>query len=222
MKNLTLIIPAKNEAESLPIFLKELIHLDLNILVVLREEDIKTIDSIKNFKTIKLLFQKSKGYGNAIIEGINQSETEYSCIINADGSMDPKYLSQMLKQCIDKDFIFATRYEKPEGGSDDDNFITLVGNKMFSFLGNIIFKLNITDILFTYVLGKTKSFQKLNLQYNDFRLCIELPIKAKRAGFIYSTFPSYERSRIAGKKKVNWFLDGWIILLGMLSFIFKK
>ena len=76
--------------------------------MVLREEDIKTIDSIKNFKTIKLLFQQSKGYGNAIIEGINKSETEYSCIINADGSMDPKYLSQMLKQCIDKDFIFAT------------------------------------------------------------------------------------------------------------------
>ena len=201
MKNLTLIIPAKNESESLPIFLRELSNLDLNILVVLSKSDIKTIDSIKNFKTAEILFQNSKGYGNAIIEGINKSVTEYSCIINADGSMDPKYLSQMLNNCINKDFIFATRYEKPEGGSDDDNLITYIGNKMFSFLGNVIYKLNITDILFTYVLGKTKSFQKLNLQYNDFRLCIELPIKAKKAGCLYSTLPSYERSRIAGKKK---------------------
>ena len=92
MKNLTLIIPAKNESESLPIFLRELSNLDLNILVVLSKSDIKTIDSIKNFKTAEILFQNSKGYGNAIIEGINKSVTEYSCIINADGSMDPKYL----------------------------------------------------------------------------------------------------------------------------------
>ena len=167
-------------------------------------------------------FKKKNGYGSAIVEGLNSSNTEYSCIINADGSMDPKYLTTMLEKCIDKDLIFASRYEKKGGGSEDDNFITFVGNKMFTFLGNIIFNLNISDILYTFVLGKTKSFRQLNLNYYDFRLCVELPIKAKRNNLVYSTIPSFERSRIAGKKKVNWFLDGFIILFGMLSFIFKK
>ena len=222
MKNLTLIIPAKKESESLPFFLDEIIKLNFNVLVVLHEEDSETINSIKNYNSIEVLFQKKKGYGNAIIEGINNSKTEYSCIINADGSMDPKYLNHMLEICFDKDLIFASRYEKPGGGSDDDNFITFFGNKMFSFLGNVIFNLKISDILYTYILGKTKSFQKLELKYNDFRLCVELPIKAKRLGLSYSTIASYERSRIAGKKKVNWFIDGCTILLGMLSFIFKK
>lgn len=222
MKNLTLIIPAKKESESLPLFLDEIIKLNFNVLVVLHEEDRETINSIKNYNSIEVLFQKKKGYGNAIIEGINKSKTEYSCIINADGSMDPKYLNHMLEICFDKDLIFASRYEKPGGGSEDDNFITFFGNKMFSFLGNVIFNLKISDILYTYILGKTKSFQKLELKYNDFRLCVELPIKAKRLGLSYSTIASYERSRIAGKKKVNWFIDGCTILLGMLSFIFKK
>jgi len=112
--------------------------------------------------------------------------------------------------------------KKKGGGSEDDNFITFVGNKMFTFLGNIIFNLNISDILYTFVLGKTKSFRQLNLNYHDFRLCVELPIKAKKKNLIYSTMPSFERSRIGGQKKVNWFLDGFIILFGMLSFIFKK
>ena len=222
MKNLTLIIPAKNEAESLPNFLKELEYLDVNIIVVLQKEDSNTQNSIKNLSNVKMLIQKNNGYGSAIIEGLNISTTDYSCIINADGSMDPKYLKTMLENCIDKDLIFASRYEKPEGGSEDDTFITLVGNKIFSLLGNLIFNLNISDILYTFILGKTSSFQKLDLKYHDFRLCVELPIKAKKRGLIYSTLPSFERSRIAGKKKVNWFLDGWLILFGMLSFIFKK
>jgi len=222
LKNLTLIIPAKNEAESLPKFLKEIQHLDLDIIVILQEGDEETQNSIKNQPNTKTLIQKINGYGSAIIEGLNSSKTEYSCIINADGSMDPKYLKSMLEKCIDKDLIFASRYEKPGGGSEDDTFITLIGNKMFSLLGNLIFNLKISDILYTFVLGKTKSFQKLELKYHDFRLCVELPIKAKKRGLIYSTMPSFERSRIAGEKKVNWFLDGCLILYGMLSFVFKK
>ena len=222
MKNLTLIIPAKDEAESLPNFLIELKPLNVNITVVLQDNDLETLKSIKNIENINIFFQKKNGYGSAIIEGLNSSKTEYSCIINADGSMDPKYLNAMLDKCIDKDLIFASRYEKEGGGSEDDNLITFVGNKMFTFFGNLLFNLNISDILYTFVLGKTKSFKLLNLNYYDFRLCVELPIKAKKNNLIYSTIPSFERSRIAGKKKVNWFLDGFIILFGMLSFIFKK
>ena len=53
-------------------------------------------------------------------------------------------------------------------------------NKIFSFLGNAIFDLKISDILYTYVLGKTDSFKKLQLNHRDFRLCVELPKKPKK------------------------------------------
>ncbi len=222
MKNLTLIIPAKNEAESLPKFLDELKNLESKILIVLEKEDINTINSIQYHNDIIIIHQESKGYGNAIIEGINNSKTDYCCIINADGSMDPKYLNQMLKECSNNDFIFASRYQKPNGGSEDDTLITYIGNKVFSFLGNLIFNLNISDILFTYILGKTNSFRSLNLKNKDFRLCVELPIKAKKMNFKYQTIPSYERSRFGGKKKVNAIVDGFLILVEILSFIGKR
>ena len=169
-----------------------------------------------------MLIQKKRGYGNAIIEGLLSCNTDYSCIINADGSMNPKYLKPMLQECQDKDFIFASRYEKPEGGSDDDTIITFIGNKIFTFLGNILFNLKISDILFTFIMGKTESFNKLELSYDDFRLCVEIPIKAKKRGLKYSTLPSFERSRIAGKKNVNVIIDGLLILFGIFSFIGKK
>ena len=222
MKNLTLIIPAKNEAESLPKFLDELQNIEAKKLIVLEKEDINTINSIQYHNDIKIIHQESKGYGNAIIEGINNSKTDYCCIINADGSMNPKYLNQMLKECSNNDFIFASRYQKPNGGSEDDTVITYIGNKVFSFLGNLIFNLNISDILFTYILGKTNSFKSLNLKNKDFRLCVELPIKARKMNFKYQTIPSYERSRYGGKKKVNAIVDGFLILMEILSFIGKK
>ena len=47
MNNLTLLIPAKNEKESLPRVLDELKSYNLKILIVLEKEDNETIKSTK-------------------------------------------------------------------------------------------------------------------------------------------------------------------------------
>ena len=115
--------------------------------------------------------------------------------------MDPKYLDEMLLLCRNKDFVFASRYLKG-GGSDDDDLITFIGNQLFSLMGNILFKLNLSDILYTYVIGKTNSAKSLSLKYHDFRICVELPISAKLNDFNYTSLPSKERKRIGGKKRL--------------------
>jgi hypothetical protein len=56
--NLTLLIPAKFEAESLPIFLEELKNYDYKKLVVLDKTDFLTIDVVKKFNDIEILYQK--------------------------------------------------------------------------------------------------------------------------------------------------------------------
>jgi len=219
MNNLTLVIPAKNEKDCLPTVLKEIKDYDCSVIVVLEETDESTIASIKDFNC-KIIFQNGRGYGNAIINGINNVKTEYLCIFNADGSFDPKYLNKMLNLCKENDFVFTSRY-LPGGKSDDDTIITKIGNYIFSSLGKIFFSLKISDILFTYILGKSKSFQSLNLKSQDFCLCVEIPIKAKRSNAKYIDIPSHERLRIAGLKKVNEFRDGLKILFGMIKLFFK-
>tara|TARA_Y100000591_G_scaffold333218_1_gene374727 strand:- start:1610 stop:2278 length:669 start_codon:yes stop_codon:yes gene_type:complete len=219
--NLTLLIPAKKESESLPIFLKELESYKFKILIVLEKDDIITLDSLKKFSNLEILQQNNKGYGSALIEGINFIKTKYFCIINADGSMNPSYLEEMFSHTKDNDLIFTSRYMK-EGGSEDDDLITFVGNKFFSTLGKIFFNLKINDILYTYVLGDTKKVKNLNLNFDDFRICVELPILAHRSKLIYKCLPSKERKRIGGKKKVNPFRDGLLILFAMISLFFKK
>tara|TARA_B100001093_G_scaffold436988_1_gene435681 strand:+ start:1394 stop:2068 length:675 start_codon:yes stop_codon:yes gene_type:complete len=224
MNDLTLVIPAKYESESLPIFLNELSDTKCKKLIVLEESDKNTINSIKHFQDIEILYQSEKGYGAALIEGVSNCSTEYFCIINADGSMNPNYLVEMIKVTKNEnlDFLFASRYGNALAGSDDDNIITSIGNYVFTKIGNIFFSLEITDILYTYVMGKTDSFNNLELKSNNFTICVELPIKAKRDKYLLGTIPSYERSRFGGKKKVNAFKDGFLILLKLISMFFKR
>ncbi len=220
MKNLTIVIPAKNEAESLPTVLDQFFNKDFEIFVVLEKTDTETIKSIEN-KNCKIIYQTKKGFGNALIEGISQTKTDYFCIFNADGSMEINEIDVMLKKISNNnyDLIFASRYEKG-AKSDDDTFITLMGNKIFTLIGKIFFSLPITDILYTFVLGKTDKVNKLNLIQNDFRFCVELPIKAKKNKYFLTTIVSHEKSRIAGKKKVNAFKDGFLILKEMIKLFF--
>lgn len=219
---LTLIIPAKLESESLPTVLNELSKFKYKICVVLKDNDLTTIESIKNFN-IEIIYQNGVGYGNALIEGINACKTKFFCIFNADGSFNPNEISKILEkiEINNSDYIFASRYED-NAGSEDDTIITLVGNYFFSLMGKIFFNLGISDILYTFVIGDTEKTKSLNLTSTDFRLCVELPINAKKEGFKLDTFPSYERKRIAGKKKVNAFKDGCLILSKMINLYFKN
>ena len=68
MDNLTLVIPAKYEKESLPTVLEELKKYNLEVLVVVEETDQETINSIKNLDLI------SKG-----IKQINLREFGVNC-----------------------------------------------------------------------------------------------------------------------------------------------
>ena len=126
MSDLTLIIPAKNENESLPKVLDELENFDFKKNIVLESSDKLTIEAVKNYNC-NIIFQESKGYGDALNKGIETVETEFFCIFNADGSFDPKELDFMIGKLKNDnyDFVFASRYEK-NCGSDDDTFITLL------------------------------------------------------------------------------------------------
>ena len=191
-------------------------------MVVLEKTDYKTINSIKQFNC-QIIYQENKGYGDALILGLENVRTEYFCIFNADGSFNPNEIMNMhtsLKK-TDNDIIFASRYEKG-ASSEDDTIITLIGNYIFTFVGKIFFNLPITDILYTFLIGKTERVKKLDLKSKDFQFCVELPIKAQRRGYKIFSIKSHERTRIAGTKKVNALKDGFLILKKMVFMFFIR
>tara|TARA_B100000579_G_scaffold304509_1_gene254347 strand:- start:1151 stop:1816 length:666 start_codon:yes stop_codon:yes gene_type:complete len=220
MIDLTLIIPAKNESESLPKVLESLKSISCNIIVALPKDDLSTFSSINKYD-VQIIKQKENGYGSALIEGIKNCKTKYFCIFNADGSFDSNDLYKMYDLIKSNDFVYASRYLK-NGGSEDDTLITLIGNKIFSSMCKILFSLKINDVLYTYVMGVTERFNNLDISSKDFRFCVEVPIKMQKNNYLYSSVPSYEKKRIAGIKKVNNFKDGFLILCEIIKLFFLK
>ena len=219
-EKISLIIPCKNEVESLGAVLEEVKDNKFvdEIIVVIDNEKDNSIPIAKNFDC-KLIIQKDKGYGSAIIEGFKHAKNVFGCIYNADYSFDPKYFAELSKLTEEYDFIFGSRY-KGTGGSDDDTIITFIGNKIFTFITKHILRIKLSDILFTYVVCNVEKFNILNLKNNDFKFCIELPTKIKKQNFSYTDLEMFERKRFDGKKKVNVIKDGFLISLEIIkSFI---
>jgi hypothetical protein len=222
---ITLLIPAKNEKDSIFYVLNELKKYKFKIFVILEKSDVETLKVVKKFKN-QIIFQqkKEKGYGSAILKGLKNVKTKYFSIFNADYSFNPKEIKNMkiILKKKDLDIIFASRYSGFSSGSDDDTMLTFIGNKIFSIIGKTLFQLNINDILYNFILAKTEKVKSLNLKCSDFSLCVEIPLKAKQKKLKFTDCPSYERKRYSGKKKVNEFKDGFLILSYVLKFFLKN
>ena len=70
MNYITLIIPAKNERESLEKTIREIINYKFinEIIIVVDDKKDNSIKIAKKFKT-NVIIQKRKGFGSAIVEG---------------------------------------------------------------------------------------------------------------------------------------------------------
>ena len=105
-EKISLIIPCKNEVESLGAVLEEVKDNKFvdEIIVVIDNERDNSIPIAKNFDC-KLIIQKDKGYGSAIIEGFKHAKNVFGCIYNADYSFDPKYFGELVRLSKCNDFI---------------------------------------------------------------------------------------------------------------------
>ena len=224
-KNLSLLLPAKNELSCIDRVFNQLEKLNFNskVLLVVDSKNDNTLKFKKKkykFKIIKIITNK-KGYGAAVIEGIKKCQTKKICIFNADGSFNPFSIKKMIRLSKNFDHIFCSRY-LDNAGSDDDTFLTFIGNKIFTLMGKFFFNMKLNDILYAYYLSDVIKLRKLKLKQQDFSIALEIPLKIENANQTYTEIPSKERKRISGKKKVREFVDGFKLLKYMVFFFIKQ
>ena len=160
------------------------------------------------------------GFGGSVINGLNNLKHEYFCIFDGDNSFNPKAISDMLDKISNgADFAFGTRY-LDNNKSEDDTIITKFGNFFFTKLVRYLFKINTTDLLFLYVVGKKENVSKLNLKQQDFRFCTEFLIKCYK-DFNCKEVLSQERKRYSGVSKVNKIFDGIKLLTNIFQMYFE-
>ena len=116
---LSIVIPAYNEAENLKIILPELIEFvrkhNWQLIITNDGSKDKTKEILESFKqsdVLKIVHHKlNKGYGAAIKSGIEACDTEYLITIDADGQHQADDVENLFR-CIkesDADMIVGSR-----------------------------------------------------------------------------------------------------------------
>ena len=141
----SIVVPCYNEENRIKPFLTSLIQFSKDnlksyeIIVVNDGSKDKTLDVLKEFsKDIKLIsYEKNKGKGGAVREGVLSSIGEKVLFIDADGSIQPDEIPKMLEKLDSYDVVVGDRASK----DSDVNAIALrnITGKLFNFYVNVLF-----------------------------------------------------------------------------------
>ena len=216
LRDVSLIIATYNEEASLDFVLNEIKEYDFHeVIIVDGHSTDKTIEIAKKYNT-KILLQTEKGWGAAVIEGFNNASGKYLTYMDGDGSYRPSSILHMKSKIKEYDAVFGSRY-KGGAKSPDDTFIRSIGNKLFTYITRLLFKIDISDALFFFPFIRMEDYERIQPKSKDFTICIEIPVLIKNLNKNYLDLLSTERERYAGVTKVNAFIDGAKILYGILK-----
>jgi len=212
---ITVVIPTRNEEGCIGRVLGEIPRTLVNEVIVIdgHSTDRTVIEAKKSMKSSdKVLDQIGNGYGAALIQGMRAARGDVIVMMDADGSHDPKDIVKIIKK-MEKgaEYVMASRYMLG-GRSDDDTWLRWFGNKLFTWMTNVVHGSDITDSLYLFTAIRKESMEKLKLKSHGFEFCTEIVVKAHKAGLKFAEVPTIERARFAGKSKVNSFYHGMKIL----------
>lgn len=151
MEDLTIIIPAYNEACSLPDVLPLLLDFcertGASLIVVNDGSTDRTADVLKGFEgngRLRVIHHKlNRGYGGAIKSGISAADTELVITIDADGQHDLKDVEELhlfIKE-HDAEMVVGSRI-----GQKDASVYRGVGKALIRWFANLLLPMPVKDI----------------------------------------------------------------------------
>ena len=172
------------------------------------------------FKVIK---QKILGYGGAILAGIEESTGDKIIIFGADGSNETSEIPQLVEKRLEGfDQVIISRFGKTSI-NEDAGIIDGFGNKMFSFITNILFGGKFTDALTSSRLFTRKAL--LEIALDELSLCAveQITIRGLKRKQRFYEIIGNERARIGGERKMRRVPTGTaLVALIIKEFIFWK
>ena len=225
MPNITVIIPAYNEADSITKVINDIPKIVGEIIVVNNNSTDSTEENAKKAGAT-VLTEKNKGYGNACLKGLeyiaNQNEKPNIIVfLDGDYSDYPEELTKIIAPIIEDniDFVIGARVkELRETGSMTTPQI--FGNWLATKLMTLFFNAKFTD-LGPFRAIKYDKLLMLNMVDKTYGWTIEMQLKVLKQKLIYKEIPVNYRNRI-GVSKVSGTIKGSIFAgVKILSWIFK-
>ena len=219
------IIPAFNEADSIPHVIVDIPEFVDEVIVVSNNSTDDTELNAENAGAT-VLSEFQKGYGYACLKGMDyiskqQNKPDIIVFLDGDYSDYPEEMSKIVDPIIQEniDFVVGARVRKwREKGSM--TFPQIFGNKLATTLMTLFFNSSFTD-LGPFRAIKYEKLLQLNMEDKTYGWTVEMQLKALRQNFSYAEVPVHYKNRI-GVSKVSGTIKGAIFAgVKILGWIFK-
>lgn len=228
MQKVSIIIPVFNEKDTLEKLLAKVEQADFSGL----EKEIIMVDDCSNDGTTEILknlsakykvlfHEKNQGKGAAIRTAVKEATGDFIVIQDADLEYLPDDYNNLLPLLINNeaDVVYGSRF-KNKDNSKNFIFKNRVANKFLTFLTNILYGSEITDMETCYKAFKREFLQGITIKSNrfDFEPEITAKVMKKKARLKEVPISYFGRGHDEGKK-INW-KDGIHAILTIIKFRF--
>jgi dolichol-phosphate mannosyltransferase len=203
---LSVILPTYNEAENISEMARQLNrHIKPKEIIVVDDNsrDRTAEFARKAGKNVRVIVRKKeRGVGSAIKRWIKEAKGGLVAWMDADLSMPPSLLPEMLKRLESgkADVVIASRYAK--GGKDARGFARRLTSRALNLVAEIVLGYGIKDYDTGYVLAKREVLGQIDFNAEGHgEYCIEFLFKACRAGFKVKEVGFVFRDREKGQSK---------------------
>lgn len=221
----TIVMPCLNEAESLPYCLsKAFTFLATNNIsgevIVVDNGSIDNSVAIAREHKATVIAEPEKGYGSAIMAGIEKANGKYIIIGDADDSYDFAHLMPFIELLkLGNDLVIGNRFKGEIKKGAMPFLHRYIGNPFLSFIGRIFFRTHVGDFL-CGLRGITKScYNRLDLRTTGMEFGPEMIVKAALHNMKMAETPIilYPDKRTRSSHLKTW-QDGWRNLRFLLLF----
>lgn len=206
--DMTVVVPAKYEADNIAYVLDRL--KSVSEVLVVSPADEQTLSITETYDNVRFIEHNLPGKGEAMRRGFSEATCERIVSVDADGSHSPAEL----ERAWDAFELGAglVKGSRTLGGSDDLTWYRSAGNKVLTFLFNMLYGTSITDLCYGYIGFTRETLDKMDLRSVGFEIESELVSQAARVGARVEEFPSFEYDRDNGTSNLRPIRDGFRIL----------
>jgi glycosyltransferase involved in cell wall biosynthesis len=209
--SVSIIIPAKNEAQSLRSMLPELksLHPAFEIIVVNDGSTDDTVKICEQYQVRVVTHPYSKGNGAAIKAGARVAQGETLVFMDADGQHKPSDIAALLEKfSAGFDMVVGARMHGSQAGAH-----RALANGFYNRLASWMTEQKIEDLTSGFRAVNARKFRKfIYLLPNSFSYPTTITMSFFRAGYSVAYVPIHAPKRI-GKSHINLMRDGFRFLL---------
>jgi glycosyltransferase involved in cell wall biosynthesis len=209
----SLVIPAKNEAQNIAGVLEQIADDVSEVILVDGNSTDATLITARSCRPdIRVVPQEGIGKGSALRAGFLAATGDIIVMMDADGSMSPQEIRHYLHFLANGyDFVKGSRFIAG-GGSLDITTFRRLGNRFLLAVFNTLYGGDLTDLCYGFCAFHRRYLELLALSATGFEIEAEMVVRAMQAGLRIAEVPSLELPRRAGRSNLRSIRDGTRVL----------